>query len=286
MRTAARGWTDLRKSIAAVGELLLLQARATTWASSASTTYMRKYGFGAADRHRPGRREPAASCRRRNGSASARKEHVVSRRNRDRRHRPGLLGRDDAAARARRRGDRQRRRPACARTWSPRAATATTRRGCRCRSPPRRASPTTPRNLRAVQEGMIGDDAARRHRLQPRARRAVPDGGQDRHRAEDQPQAAASSVDPHQLPFHLRHQALFVGYAPADNPTIAVAVTVEHGGFGASTAGPIARKIFDAWLLGKMPEVAPIRAGPGRRRGRRRHRADAGTDAALQRRSA
>ena len=46
-----------------------------------------------------------------------------------------------------------------------------------------------------------------------------------------------ASVDPHQLPFHLRHQALFVGYAPADNPTIAVAVAVEHGGFGASTAG-------------------------------------------------
>ena len=45
------------------------------------------------------------------------------------------------------------------------------------------------------------------------------------------------------------------GYAPADNPTIAVAVSVEHGGFGGTTAGPIARKIFDAYLLGKMPEV-------------------------------
>ncbi len=70
------------------------------------------------------------------------------------------------------------------------------------------------------------------------------------------------SVDPHQLPFNLRHQALFVGYAPADNPTIAVAVAVEHGGFGASTAGPIARKIFDAYLLGKMPEVAPTTQVP------------------------
>jgi penicillin-binding protein 2 len=66
-----------------------------------------------------------------------------------------------------------------------------------------------------------------------------------------------ASVDPHQLPFHLRHQALFVGYAPADNPTIAVAVSVEHGGFGGTTAGPIARKIFDAYLLGKMPEPPP-----------------------------
>ncbi|WP_052108287.1 penicillin-binding protein 2 [Aerolutibacter daejeonensis] len=62
------------------------------------------------------------------------------------------------------------------------------------------------------------------------------------------------SVDPHHLPYNLRHQALFVGYAPADNPKIAVAVVVEHGGYGGSTAAPIARKIFDAWLLGKMPE--------------------------------
>ena len=65
---------------------------------------------------------------------------------------------------------------------------------------------------------------------------------------------------------HLRHQALFVGYAPADNPTIAVAVAVEHGGFGASTAGPIARKIFDAWLLGqdarsRAPRSIPRRPG-------------------------
>lgn len=62
------------------------------------------------------------------------------------------------------------------------------------------------------------------------------------------------SFDPHSLPYHLRHQALFVGYAPADNPTIAVAVVVEHGGFGGTAAAPIARKVFDAWLLGKVPE--------------------------------
>ena len=62
------------------------------------------------------------------------------------------------------------------------------------------------------------------------------------------------SLNPHALPIALRHQAWFIAYAPADDPKIAVAVMVEHGGFGASTAGPIARKIMDAWLLGKMPE--------------------------------
>jgi penicillin-binding protein 2 len=65
----------------------------------------------------------------------------------------------------------------------------------------------------------------------------------------------SASLDPRSLPMHLRHRALFVGYAPADNPTIALAVVVEGGGYGGSTAAPIARKIFDAWLLGKMPEA-------------------------------
>ncbi len=65
------------------------------------------------------------------------------------------------------------------------------------------------------------------------------------------------SVNPRNLPMHLRHRALFIGYAPADNPTIAIAVVVEGGGYGASTAAPIARKILDAWLLGKMPEPDP-----------------------------
>ena len=68
------------------------------------------------------------------------------------------------------------------------------------------------------------------------------------------------SVDPHALPLSLRHQAWFIAYAPADHPTIAVAVMVEHGGFGASTAGPIARKIMDAWILGKQPEPETVEA--------------------------
>lgn len=62
------------------------------------------------------------------------------------------------------------------------------------------------------------------------------------------------SVNPRSLPYHLRHQALFIGYAPADDPKIAVAVAVEHGGYGGSTAAPIARRIFDAWMLGMPPQ--------------------------------
>ena len=63
------------------------------------------------------------------------------------------------------------------------------------------------------------------------------------------------SLDPKNLPLHLRHQALFIGYAPADAPKIAVVVVVEHGGYGASSAGPIARKMLDAYLLEKPKPV-------------------------------
>lgn len=47
----------------------------------------------------------------------------------------------------------------------------------------------------------------------------------------------------------LRDHALFVGFAPLENPEIAVAVIVENGGGGSSTAAPVARELFDAWLL-------------------------------------
>jgi penicillin-binding protein 2 len=61
------------------------------------------------------------------------------------------------------------------------------------------------------------------------------------------------SLDPKKLPLNQRHQALFIGYAPAENPKIAVAVLVQGGGYGSTTAAPIARKIMDAWLLPKAP---------------------------------
>jgi penicillin-binding protein 2 len=47
----------------------------------------------------------------------------------------------------------------------------------------------------------------------------------------------------------LRDHALFMAYAPAKQPKIAVAVLVENAGWGGSIAAPIARKVFDAWLL-------------------------------------
>ncbi|MCX7087136.1 MAG: penicillin-binding protein 2, partial [Methylococcales bacterium] len=52
----------------------------------------------------------------------------------------------------------------------------------------------------------------------------------------------------HQIKFKLRDHALFIAFAPADNPKIAVAVVVENGGHGGTVAGPIAKKIMDQYL--------------------------------------
>jgi penicillin-binding protein 2 len=52
----------------------------------------------------------------------------------------------------------------------------------------------------------------------------------------------------------MRDHALFIAYAPADQPKIALAVLVENGGFGAQAAAPIARQVLDYYLLGKQPK--------------------------------
>jgi penicillin-binding protein 2 len=50
-----------------------------------------------------------------------------------------------------------------------------------------------------------------------------------------------------------RDHALFISYAPADDPKIAIAVLVENGSHGSTTAAPIARQVFDYHILGKRP---------------------------------
>jgi penicillin-binding protein 2 len=57
----------------------------------------------------------------------------------------------------------------------------------------------------------------------------------------------------------LRDHSLFIAYAPAEAPRIALAVVVENAGFGARAAAPLTRKVLDYYLLGKLP--APERRG-------------------------
>ncbi len=50
-----------------------------------------------------------------------------------------------------------------------------------------------------------------------------------------------------------RDHSLFIAFAPLESPKIALAVVVENGGFGSRAAAPLARIVFDYFLLGKMP---------------------------------
>lgn len=62
--------------------------------------------------------------------------------------------------------------------------------------------------------------------------------------------AQGVKYDASQVAKRLHDHALFIGFAPVENPQIAVAVIVENGQHGGSAAAPVARKVFDAWLLG------------------------------------
>src|SRR5690625_5184410 len=55
----------------------------------------------------------------------------------------------------------------------------------------------------------------------------------------------------------LRDHALFMAYAPADDPQIALALIVENGGWGATVAAPVARHVFDYWLNHEAVQEAP-----------------------------
>ncbi len=60
---------------------------------------------------------------------------------------------------------------------------------------------------------------------------------------------------------HLRDNALYIAFAPADQPKVAIAIVVENGGFGAQAAAPIVRKALDYYLLGKRPGDKAVVAG-------------------------
>ncbi len=57
-----------------------------------------------------------------------------------------------------------------------------------------------------------------------------------------------------------RDHALYMAYAPAEDPKIVLAMVVENGGFGAQAAAPIARRAFDYWLMGLYPSPEDLAA--------------------------
>ena len=71
----------------------------------------------------------------------------------------------------------------------------------------------------------------------------------------------ASKLDEHQ-----RDHAVYMAFAPAEDPKIALALIVENAGWGAEAAAPIARRVFDFWVAGLYPseaDLAQVRSGKG-----------------------
>ena len=60
-------------------------------------------------------------------------------------------------------------------------------------------------------------------------------------------------VDADKQPKDERDHAWFIGYAPAENPEIAFAIVIEHGGHGGTTAAPVGRKVLEVFFADRLP---------------------------------
>ncbi|MHB8482261.1 MAG: penicillin-binding protein 2 [Nitrospiria bacterium] len=74
---------------------------------------------------------------------------------------------------------------------------------------------------------------------------------------------AGGNLNSKTLPKFLKDHAWFVAFAPYPAPKMAVAVLVEHGGHGGSTAAPLAKKVFEAYLHKKTEKSSSTTPGPG-----------------------
>ena len=78
--------------------------------------------------------------------------------------------------------------------------------------------------------------------------------------------AKNARYDAKRMDEHQRDHALYIAFAPADDPKIALAIVVENAGFGSDSAAPITRRIFDYWLLKQYPsleDMASLQSGKG-----------------------
>jgi len=70
------------------------------------------------------------------------------------------------------------------------------------------------------------------------------------------------------IEYRFRDHALFVSYAPAENPEIAIAVVIEHGSHGSTAAAPVSKAMLQAYFAGKdenenTETAGVVRTGPG-----------------------
>ncbi|MEM7210419.1 MAG: penicillin-binding protein 2 [Pseudomonadota bacterium] len=107
-----------------------------------------------------------------------------------------------------------------------------------------------PRHLSQIRRGMFdvvnsARGTARRSRINDDEFQMAGKTGTSQVRNISKAERARGVIRNEDLPWHRRDHALFVGYAPADNPRFAVAVVVEHGGGGSKAAAPIAKDILE-----------------------------------------
>lgn len=124
--------------------------------------------------------------------------------------------------------------------------------------------------LRAVQMGMFevmngANGTAKSSRIVDETMRMCGKTGTAQVRNISTAERDTGVVSNDRLPWKQRDHALFVGFAPADNPRYAVSVVVEHGGGGSTVAAPIARDALLRALTGTLP---PLTAYPADQRGR------------------
>lgn len=124
--------------------------------------------------------------------------------------------------------------------------------------------------LRAVQMGMFevmngAQGTAKSARIVDETMRMCGKTGTAQVRNISTAERDSGVVSNDRLPWKQRDHALFVGFAPVDNPRYAVSVVVEHGGGGSTVAAPIARDALLRALTGTLP---PLSAYPADQRGR------------------
>lgn len=76
--------------------------------------------------------------------------------------------------------------------------------------------------------------------------------------------AGSAGVDNEDMSYELRDHAWFIGFAPLEDPEVAWAVFVEHGGHGGTSAAPVARRIVETWFR-EDPPAQVVRVEPGTR---------------------
>ncbi|MDT8345622.1 MAG: penicillin-binding transpeptidase domain-containing protein, partial [Thermohalobaculum sp.] len=130
----------------------------------------------------------------------------------------------------------------------------------------------TEAQVRVVREGMHAvvngqRGTARRSRIADEAALMAGKTGTSQVRNITPAERARGVTRNEDLPWARRDHALFVAYAPADQPKYAVAVIVEHGGGGSAVAAPVARDVMMHALYGPEPPLSayppdqrPVRA--------------------------